>query len=93
MKRPTTRAPRIVSSNWKGFPCPTCAQPLQYWRDDEADGPNDKVVNVLLVCPSSHCWQEQLSLDTLHSSLFVERRRDLEAGRLPASAERPSVSP
>ena len=92
MKRPTQRAQRAVPSNWRGFPCPACAQPLQYWMDEEAGG-SEKVVNVLLVCPAHHCWEEHLSLETLHSSLFVERRRDLEGRALPPDAPRPSATP
>jgi hypothetical protein len=80
-----------VLSNWKGFPCPSCTQPLEYWRDEQ--GADDRVVHVLLVCPGHHCWQEQLSLDTLHSSLFVERRRDLEGEpRAIKPAARPRTS-
>lgn len=89
VKRYAPQAPRAVLSNWKGFPCPSCAQPLQYWRDDER-GQEDGTVAVLLVCPGRHCWQEKLSLETLHSSLFVERRRDLETGEAPVPPpERP----
>ena len=99
MKRQPPAAPRAVLSNWKGFPCPTCAQPLQYWMDEagadgKAEGKADgKKVKVLLVCPQKHCWQEELALDTLHSSLFVERRRDLEAEAGRTGARRPASAP
>ena len=33
---------------------------------------------VLLTCERGHCWQERMSLETLHSGVFVERREDLE---------------
>ena len=91
MKRPSAKAPRTVLSNWKGFPCPACAQPLQYLGDEA--GADGKTVRVLLVCPIQHCWQEELSLDTLHSSLFVERRRDLEADGVAAQSPRRRPSP
>jgi hypothetical protein len=79
-----SRSPRAVQSNWKGFPCPACAEPLQYWS--EVPKPGSDSVHVLLRCPQEHYWQEDLDLRTLHSSLFVERRHDLEAGdaRSPA---------
>ena len=52
-----------------------------------------QTVRVLLVCPIQHCWQEELSLETLHSSLFVERRRDLEADGVAAQPSRRRPSP
>jgi hypothetical protein len=76
LTRRSKQAPRPVLSNWKGSPCPACAQPLQYWSED---APNGETVTVRLLCPSRHCWEERLSLKTMHSSIFVERRRDLEA--------------
>ena len=33
---------------------------------------------VLVRCDEGHFWQERLSLATLHSGVFVERRRDRE---------------
>lgn len=69
------RLRRARLTNWKGAPCPACAQPLAYARDLATE---DGVVLVLLRCPRQHCWEERLSLATLHSGVFVERRRDFE---------------
>jgi hypothetical protein len=35
-------------------------------------------VHVVLSCPEGHCWQESLDARTHHSSIFVERRPELE---------------
>jgi hypothetical protein len=59
----------------------------------DEDGSDGKTVRVLLVCPDRHCWEEQLALDTMHSSLFVERRRDLEAGAEDLAPHRAPPSP
>jgi hypothetical protein len=72
---------RSVATNWEGTPCPACATRLGYLRD--LPSTNGEVVLVLLRCQRGHCWQETLNLETLHSGVFVERRKDLEDGVPP----------
>lgn len=74
-----------MATNWQGAPCPACALPLGYVRDLPSH--NGEVILVLLGCERGHRWEERLQLKTLHSGVFVERRRDLEDGK---SEERPT---
>jgi hypothetical protein len=75
---------RAVLTNWQGSPCPRCARALRY-HSELPDSPPGYAL-VLLTCPIGHLWQERLNLETLHSGIFVERRRDLEKRR-PGAAD------
>ena len=76
-------------TNWQGSPCPRCGTPLHY-REDLPGGPEGWVL-VLLVCERAHHWQERFNLKTLHSGVFVERRKDLEGrSATPAGAGTPT---
>jgi hypothetical protein len=69
------KADRPVLTNWQDAPCPACSAPLDYVSDL---APAERAVLILLRCGAGHHWQERLSLETLHSGVFVERRRDHE---------------
>lgn len=70
---------RPLLCSWQGAPCPSCAEALRYVSERSSD--EQRMVYVLLVCPQGHCWEEQLSLQTFRSSLFVQRRPELEPYR------------
>jgi hypothetical protein len=89
VKRTPKAAARAVLTNWQGSPCPRCAGPLRYDSDLPAASPGTALV--LLTCEAGHLWQERMSLESLHSGVFVERREDLEQRR--AGRERPAATP
>jgi hypothetical protein len=70
---------RPVLSNWQGSPCPSCGGRLRYVSEEPNGEGRD--VHVVLACPDGHCWQESLDARTNHSSIFVERRPELEQPR------------
>jgi hypothetical protein len=79
---------RPLLSSWQGSPCPCCGEALRY-AAERTDEPAHLVL-VLLACPQGHCWEEQLSLHTFRSSIFVTRKPELEP--YPQAPPAPPVS-